>query len=387
MQLSNFDIEDFLANYWQKKPLLIRAAISDFKNPVSADELAGLACEDQVESRLISSHNDRWELQHGPFTEQSFSTLAEQDWTLLVQAVDHWDHDVAQLLNYFRFIPNWRIDDVMVSYATAGGSVGPHFDRYDVFLLQGAGKRQWQLGPACDSDSPLLDDQPLSLLADFQPLQHYLLEPGDILYVPPLVSHWGTAADNECMTYSIGFRAPSYSELLADVCDERLSQLTEQHRYTDPSLTLQGNPGEIQAAVIDTVQQQLIAQFSDKNLLTEWFGRYMTQPKYAQSDNPDEHILQANELMELLDQGLQCQRDSSARFAFSRLPDRHILYVNGNSYDCHSSAAQQLAELLAAEDVYPAERLLVLINEAESFNLLLSLLNQGGVYFDSADVD
>jgi 50S ribosomal protein L16 3-hydroxylase len=385
MTLNNFDIDDFLRNYWQKKPLLIRNAIANFENPISADELAGLACEQHIESRLITSKAGEWSLQNGPFEDSLFNTLPDKDWTLLVQAVDQWVDEVADLLNYFRFIPNWRIDDVMISYATVGGGVGPHYDNYDVFLLQGAGKRRWQLGPRCNEDSKLQDNSSLRLLADFAPEEDYVLEAGDILYVPPLYGHYGIATDNECMTYSIGFRAPSSTELLADFCDEQLSKLTDFERYTDPSLPLQSNPGEIQPAVIDKIQQQLIDHFSDSSQITEWFGRYMTQAKY--SDNEVEAIepYSHDDVIELITQEQSLFRDSASRFAFSRLPEHHLLYVNGQSFVCVNDASKQLAELLSGHDKFPANRLSSLINDADSFNLLLTLINQGSVYFDEQD--
>jgi 50S ribosomal protein L16 3-hydroxylase len=205
----------FLTEYWQKKPLLLRNALPGFVSPLTPDELAGLALETDVESRLVLERGkrERWELRNGPFSAAQFKRLPKQRWTLLVQAVDHWVPPVRALFNHFAFLPAWRFDDIMVSYAVDKGGVGPHFDYYDVFLLQGLGQRRWRIGDRCDVSTPLRTDTQLRILKRFTTREEFVLEPGDLLYVPPGIAHWGTAV-GECMTYSIGFRAPSEVELL-----------------------------------------------------------------------------------------------------------------------------------------------------------------------------
>jgi 50S ribosomal protein L16 3-hydroxylase len=377
----NLDIDDFLKNFWQQKPLLIRQAFADFKNPVSADELAGLACEELVESRLITEASGQWTLQHGPIDEHTFSQLPEKDWTLLVQAVDHWVPEVAQLLNHFRFIPNWRIDDVMASYAAQGGSVGPHYDNYDVFLLQGAGKRHWQLGTKYNSDSVMQENEQLRLLASFEPEQDWILEPGDMLYVPPQYGHWGTATNSDCMTYSIGFRAPSHSEVITEFCDYQLSKLKDELRYSDPQLPLQINPGEIQAQAIDQIQQVLLAHIADKNTISQWFGRQMTRPKYNH-DNLNEEQLNDKDITRLLTQHKKLFRDSSSRFAYSFLDNQFYLFVNGESFICVDEQTQALSKILCKDDHYPNIIIQSLISSSESFNLIKELTNQGHLFFE-----
>jgi len=189
MHLTNFNTATFLRDYWQKKPLLIKNPWDAWSNPLEPDELAGLACEEEVESRLIMQAGDTWKVENGPLPESRFGELGDKHWTLLVQAVDHFVPEVAALIEPFRFIPNWRIDDIMVS--ADGGGVGPHFDHYDVFLIQGLGKRRWQVGAACDENTELLPQDDLRLLADFEASDEWVLEPGDILYVPPGVAHEG----------------------------------------------------------------------------------------------------------------------------------------------------------------------------------------------------
>src|SRR6218665_527602 len=193
MQINGFDIDWFLREIWQKKPLLTRTAFPEWQNPLAPDELAGLAGEEGVEPRLItySQKNDDWKLEHGPFPEARFAKVPKSHWTLLVQGVDHWLPEVAALIEPFRFVPDWRIDDVMVSYAATGGGVGPHFDQYDVFLVQGLGRRRWRVGAHCDRTTALRDHKQLRLLTGFEATDEWVLEPGDILYVPPRIAHDG----------------------------------------------------------------------------------------------------------------------------------------------------------------------------------------------------
>ena len=233
---SNFDRALFLREYWQKKPLLIRAADDSFSDPISAEELAGLACEDCIESRLIvqDTQKNRWAMERGPFTEERFKQLPDGPWSLLVQAVDQWHEGVRALLKGFDFIPNWRIDDVMISYATDTGGVGPHFDYYDVFLIQGAGQKRWQLGGHADGNSPCIADNDLRLLADFKVEEEWVVNPGDILYLPPNYAHHGVAI-GASITYSVGFRTPSLAEIIDDLSHELIQNLPQETRYQSPA--------------------------------------------------------------------------------------------------------------------------------------------------------
>lgn len=275
----DFDVDAFLRDHWQKAPLLIRNPWSAWTNPLEPDDLAGLACEDDVESRLIVAKRKRLAVEHGPLPEARFAKLGKAPWTLLVQAVDTHVPEVAALLVPFRFIPNWRIDDVMVSYATDGGGVGAHFDQYDVFLVQGLGQRRWQIGGLCDRDTELLPHDDLRLLANFEPTDEWILDPGDILYLPPRVAHYGVAVGDDCMTYSVGFRAPSRSELIAHWCDDVLSRLDDDDRYTDPDLMRQADPAEIAAAAIDRLHGMAMEKLGDREAFARWFGEYVATRK------------------------------------------------------------------------------------------------------------
>jgi 50S ribosomal protein L16 3-hydroxylase len=272
--------EIFLRDYWQQKPLLIRQGLPGFSAPLEPDDLAGLALEEDVESRIVIENGFKgpWELHHGPFEETTFANLPESPWTLLVQGVDLWDEDVRAIIDEFPFLPRWRIDDVMVSYAVDGGSVGPHFDYYDVFLIQGEGKRHWSVGPLCDESTPLKTGTQLKILEQFSEIESWTLEPGDILYLPPCIAHHGVAV-GECMTFSLGFRAPTAGEMLDDLATEVLSR-GSGHFFRDPPLTPEMASEQIDPAFIERARELLLNVLDDKTLLADWFAHYMTRPKY-----------------------------------------------------------------------------------------------------------
>ena len=246
--LGELPAPEFLRRYWQKQPLFIEAACSDYASPITADELAGLACDEHVEARLVYADAEcPYRLEFGPFQERRFERLGTRDWTLLVQDVDKWVPEVAALLRRVAFIPSWRIDDIMLSIAAPGRSVGPHADSYDVFLLQVAGTRRWQVSHHFDA-SRLRTDTDLGVLQDFRAEREWLAKPGDVLYLPPNVAHYGVA-QTECMTFSLGMRAPSDHELLRQYVQaldagELLTSPVEQ-RYADPDLKPTNDPGRV----------------------------------------------------------------------------------------------------------------------------------------------
>ena len=274
--LGNITPSQFLADYWQKKPLLIRNAIPAFKGLLSANDLAGLSCEDDVEARMIKHLKGKWQVIEGPFDEDIFNTLPEKDWTLLVQSVNHHLPEAAILLAQFNFIPHSRLDDLMVSYAPDGGGVGPHFDSYDVFLLQGTGKRLWRLSE--QQDLNLVEDAPLKILKNFVTDQEYILEAGDMLYLPPQVAHWGIAV-GECMTYSIGFRAPLAQELGIEFLNFIQEKINLVGLYQDPNLTLQTHPSNISNNMVTQASDILKNITWDDDVIGEFLGMYLSEPK------------------------------------------------------------------------------------------------------------
>ena len=288
--LNNLTPSQFLAEYWQKKPLLIKNAISNFEGLLSPEELAGLACEDDVQSRIVEYIKGKWHAHQGPFDDDDFATLPdnpskEHNWTLLVQSVNHYLPEASALLQQFDFIPHARLDDLMVSYAPDGGGVGPHFDSYDVFLLQGQGKRLWRI--SAQSDLTLVEGAPLRILKNFDTVQEWLLEAGDMLYLPPHLAHWGIAvSDNgkDCMTYSIGFRAPKNQELATEFLGFLQDKFNQEQIvldgiYQDADLTLQIHPAEISKKMINSVSKNLQKIKWSNETVSEFIGTYLSEPK------------------------------------------------------------------------------------------------------------
>lgn len=280
--LGNISPQSFMTRYWQKKPLLIRQAIPGFKPLLDRAALFDLAGDDDVECRLIKQKSiakKEWQLQSGPFSRRALPALKTPDWTLLVQGVDLHSDAVRALMDQFRFIPDARLDDVMISYATQGGGVGPHFDSYDVFLLQAQGRRQWQI--SAQKDLALQDGVPLKILANFSPTQTFVLEPGDMLYLPPRYAHDGVALD-ECMTYSIGFSAPKRGELAAELLQRLADDALETAGaalYKDAKQAAVSSPAEIPPAVFEFAQKALLEAVSNPAILKRALGEYLTEPK------------------------------------------------------------------------------------------------------------
>lgn len=274
--LGEISIDTFLKEYWHKKPLLIRGAIPNFEGFLTPNELAGLACEEDVQSRLVSYQKKQWKLEQGPFPEKRFAKLPERDWTLLVQSVNHHMQEGNDLLQQFNFIPHARLDDLMVSYAPDGGGVGPHFDSYDVFLLQGCGQRLWRMSE--QKDLSLVAGAPLRILQSFHSEQEWTLSAGDMLYLPPHVAHWGIAI-GDCMTYSIGFRAPSAEELSGEFLNYLQMRRELSGRYSDPDLTVQSHPAEISASMIKKVDSILDGLKWNEEDVARFLGQYLSEPK------------------------------------------------------------------------------------------------------------
>jgi 50S ribosomal protein L16 3-hydroxylase len=376
--LGGLTARQFLKDYWQRKPLLVRQAIPDFESPISPDELAGLALEEEVESRLVIEHGEHpWELRRGPFEEDTFSQLPERDWTLLVQAVDQFVPEVAELLEHFQFLPSWRIDDVMISFAAPGGGVGPHYDNYDVFLLQGHGTRRWRIGQMCDSDSPLLAHADLRILADFEQTEEWVLEPGDMLYLPPRLAHYGTAEDG-CMTYSVGFRAPSAAEVLTHFTDFLAQFLPDEERYSDAGIAPSSDPHQIQRDSLDRLKTLLTEHMSDERLLLTWFGQFMTEPRYPELVAGEEMPL--GEFLDAMENGAVLLRNPSARLAWSEIDLGLMLFASGQSRLLSAELRELLKLICSAESLHLAN-LSEWLSHEDARTLLWELIKQGSLEF------
>lgn len=369
---------EFLRDYWQKKPLLIRQAIPGYQSPISPDELAGLSLEEEVESRIVLEHGESpWELRRGPFSEETYQTLPERDWTLLVQAVDQFVPDMRELMEQFLFLPSWRIDDLMISYAAPGGGVGPHFDNYDVFLLQAHGHRRWKLGQMCDSDSPLLDHPDLRILAGFAQSDEWVLEPGDMLYLPPRLAHYGIAED-ECMTFSVGFRAPSASEVLTHFTDFLGQFLPDEERYSDADCQPTDDPNQIQRDALERLRGLIDRHMSDEKLLLTWFGQFMTEPRYPELVASEE--IDEAEFFAALGDGAVLVRNPSARLAWSEIDDYLVLFASGNSRRLDGSL-RELLKLVCSADALHLENLEPWLESDEALTLIHELVKQGSLEF------
>ncbi len=287
MLLGGLSPAQFMKTHWQKRPLLVRAAVPGFAPLVSRAKLFALAAQDEVESRLVEQRAGRWKVRKGPLARRALPPVAQPDWTLLVQGMDLHDEAVHALMAQFRFVPDARLDDLMISYATEGGGVGPHVDSYDVFLLQALGRRRWRIGPA--DNLRLLPDVPLKILAEFKPEEEHVLEPGDMLYLPPGWAHDGVA-QGECMTYSIGFRAPERDEIARDLLgrlsegedeiDEACSELQSRRiLYRDPTQAATEAPAEIPVGVATFARRALERALKEPLAMERVLGESLTEPK------------------------------------------------------------------------------------------------------------
>ncbi|MGA8279220.1 MAG: cupin domain-containing protein [Rhodanobacteraceae bacterium] len=428
----------FLRDYWQKQPLLIRGAFAGFREPLRPDDLAGLACEELARARIVmhQAERDGWSLRHGPFAQEDFANLPNTDWTLLVQDVDKWDADVATLLDHFAFLPCWRIDDVMVSYAEQGGSVGAHIDQYDVFLLQGLGQRRWRVDTrrcraarVCASEPAMkparhcadpceerafTDDTELRLLRDFTPTHEWILDAGDLLYLPPDIAHHGVAL-GACMTYSIGMRAPARAELLLDFADAFAETMPESLRFADPDLTPTRGDGEIDDATMARVLRAMpwlrpeaicpgpvnhteaththssrlsrTTSAADtfpvahgKEQLRAWFGRFITRYRSMQIA-PRAAALSDASFARMLSRNATVQRNQWSRFAWTRGKRGATLFVAGEEYSCSSRLARMAcarAQFTCAAASAPRDRdvLRALINAGHLTALRANLPRQ-----------
>lgn len=369
----------FMKEYWQRKPLLIRGAFPDFKSPITPDELAGLSLEEEIESRLvIEQGNTPWELLHGPFDNQTYENLPENNWTLLVQAVDQFLPEVAELFKPFNFLPKWRFDDIMISYAPKGGSVGPHFDYYDVFLIQSIGQRRWKIGPQENSESPRLDHPNLRLLADFKQTDEWVLEPGDMLYLPPQFAHYGIA-ENDCMTISVGLRAPSTQEVLIHYTDFLSQFFPEEARYSDPDQqAVADNPHFIDEQALIRVKKLLQEAINDDQKLLTWFGQHVTEPRYSELLVGEK--ITKEELVESLENGAIIVHNQNGKIAWTKYKTETILFASGFSRAFPEKYTEVL-QLICESDTLYQENLGPWLTDKLIITLLTELLKQGTLEF------
>ena len=329
----------FMKRYWQKKPLLARQAVPGFKPLLDRAQLFDLAANEDAQTRMViqvPGSQPGWRFKHGPFQRRALPPLKQPGWTILVQGVDLHHDRVHDLMNQFRFVPDARLDDLMISFATDGGGVGPHYDSYDVFLLQAQGQRRWRIGR--QKDLSLQPDVPLKILANFEPEAEYVLEPGDLLYLPPRYAHDGIAV-GECMTYSVGFRIPNRAELARELL-QRLAEEAEDEvgvsLYRDPDQPAVDQPAEIPPRMLEFAQNALQDALQDSRALARGLGEYLTEPK----PNVwfEARSVPASDGQTLKTCGIQLDRRTRMMF------DVHHVFINGESF----SASGRDATLMRA---------------------------------------
>ena len=358
----------FMRRHWHKKPLLVRQAIPNFQPPVLRPDMFALAAEESVESRLVQQIKGGWKLRHGPFARRSLPAMSQREWTLLVQGVDLHNDAVHQLMQQFRFVPEARLDDLMISYATDGGGVGPHFDSYDVFLLQAHGRRRWRIGR--QKDLTLKEGIPLKVLAEFEPEEEFVLEPGDMLYLPPRYAHDGIA-EGECMTYSIGFRAPARAELAQELLvrlSEDAAEDEQVQMYRDAKQEAVAEPGAIPAELQAFAKEALERALSQPLALERALGEYLTEPK-------------PNVWFEASDGGAMLEAVRLDRRTRMMYDAQHI-FINGESYRAGGKDATLMRRLanqryLSSKDIQRASD--------EALELLSSWCDDGWAHACSND--
>jgi 50S ribosomal protein L16 3-hydroxylase len=375
VQFNEITVDTFLSEYWQKKPSLFKKAFNNVDAPLSADELAGLSLEEDVESRLVIHHPNQspsYTLQNGPFTEEDYQTLPESSWTLLVQGLDRLIPEIQTLLSHFNFIPRWRLDDVMVSYATTGGGVGPHFDNYDVFLYQAQGARKWSLSTKDCHDDNYLEGVDLRIMKTFDIEQEYILEEGDMLYLPPHVAHDGVALNDDCMTYSFGYRRYRGIELLDSLCEYLQESHLPSPLYDDPNWNETKQTAAIPQSAVINAKKMLIKMLDDEAQLSKCFGRYITQcDRQAEQLLPeplsDDEMISHEELLFELQEHASLHQHPACKMAY--YPEKEnspcLLFINGVQWQT-IGVCEALIKLIADNVQVANKQLLPLLEKEEN---------------------
>lgn len=375
--LGGITAEQFLAEYWQKKPLLVRNALPEIENILVPDDVMELALDENITARLIKQKDkdpNQWSVKSSPLIKADFQKMPKL-WTLLVQAVDNYSFDLAELWKKFPFIPQWRRDDIMVSYAQKGGSVGKHFDFYDVFLVQGYGHRRWQLGQMCDAETEFVAGQPLKLLPDMDVNFDEVLAPGDLLYVPPGLSHYGVAED-DCLTFSFGFRMPNVAEMMDRVSDKFAEDQLLKNPLTDILRDKISPIGQITQNELEYLKTELLAQLQNPAVLEDALMSLMSEPKYPENI-PEAEAIGTGDLEEALDQGYSLMLEPASRLLYTEAEGELLFWANGEGI-CISEAfapiLKQLADggsVLLDENLYDPDMLEDIVNLLNESILML----------------
>lgn len=347
--LGGITAEQFLSEYWQKKPLLVRNAMPEIANLLEPDDVMELALEEHVTARLIKQKDrdpNQWSVKSSPLLKADFQKMPKL-WTLLVQAVDHYSFDLSEMWKKFPFIPQWRRDDIMVSYAPQGGSVGKHFDFYDVFLVQGYGYRRWQLGQMCDAETALVPGQPLKLLPEIEVNFDEVLAPGDLLYVPPGLAHYGVAED-DCLTFSFGFRMPNVSDMMDRVGDKFSENESLRNPLVDIIRDQVGAIGEVSGNELEYLKEQIMQQLHNSNVLEDAIMTLMSEPKYPEN-LPEAEEIGTGDLEEALDQGYSLMLEPASRLLYTEADGDVLFWANGEGIEISEVFSTKLKQLADGE--------------------------------------
>ncbi len=376
--LGNLSQEVFMEEYWQKKPLLIRQAFPDFKSPLSADELAGLACEQEVSSRIVMEKGGEhpWFPIFGPMSEETYSNMPDTHWSLIVNDLEKYLPELSWITDRFRFIPEWRLDDLMISYAADQGSVGPHIDLYDVFILQGQGERCWKINTQPVAEGNQVEETPLRIQKDFEAEEEWIMQAGDMLYLPPGVSHHGISL-GESLSYSIGFRATSHADIVNDFVDHITKDLSLQSTYRDPDQRVQEDSNEIKQDALQRVSAILNEYLRpDHPELQRWFGCFVSDNKADVATEPDEEVASIEELQALANINT-LSRHPASRFAFAQKDDRALLFIDGFDYKVNLDFAKTLCK---QRQIDLDE--LVKTSDKDEISFIVDLYNKGKIYIE-----
>ena len=371
--------EKFLKEYWQKKPLLIKQALPNFQGTIEADELAGLAMEQEIESRIIAQNDDKsWLVEHGPF--ESFEKFGEENWTLLVQAVNNWSRETDQLISLFTFIPRWRIDDVMVSFSTPNGGVGAHLDQYDVFILQGEGKRRWQVGAPDSSLTTLIPHPDLKQVSEFTPIIDQITEAGDLLYIPPNHPHNGVSIENS-LNFSIGFQAPSNQDLWSAFADKLIDEELGSQRFPDPDRAVTDSPYQLKEEDINKIKSFMLEQLADQQLFSQFISQYLTQSHHTlELLIPMEAFTTEQVTGFLEDDEIQFTPVSGIKSLVCYTPETN-LFINGDKFQL-TDETKELGNILSGSLPMTTEKAKSFMTCLKNTQLLTNVLNKGYWYIE-----
>ncbi|MDC5854188.1 cupin domain-containing protein [Vibrio europaeus] len=375
-QLS-FDLEHFLAEFWHKKPTVIKGGFTDFIDPISPDELAGLAMEEEVDSRFITNKNNNWTAQHGPFAESHFESLDESHWQLVVQACNHWHLGAAELIEPFKPLPNWLFDDLMVCFSAPKGGVGPHIDQYDVFIIQGSGKRHWRVG---DKDvgqyKESIQAGALRQIEGFDTIIDEILEPGDILYIPPGFPHEGDTLEPS-MSYSIGYRSPKEQELLSNFADYVLAHDIGDVHLHNPNMKPQASNGEILSSDTDLLADMLKNALSSDADIKQFLGAMLSQSRHQLDVVEPEELMTSSEIFDHLNASGTLRKVSGVRALYHEQA-ADTAYINGEAFQV---SEKWLFDALCNHECIDIHSFTNVTDE-QAVSLLTELVNKGYWYLD-----